>query len=72
MKRVDNWKKVFRKYSFVAHLLVAISSVAPLLFPLLDYVPTEVMFAVVGTLALFGIIGSFIKQRLDEDDSKPN
>ena len=59
---------VFKRYSFITHLLIAISSVGMMaIVPFIDYVPTWVGASVTGVLALLGILGSFIKQEVAED-----
>lgn len=63
-KKLMSWKVVMKRYSFIAHILIAISSVAPLLLPIYDYLPTWAMFTLIGLLALFGVVGSFINQSI--------
>jgi|GEM_PF-5579612 len=64
-----NWKKVFKRYSFITHLLIAISSVGfGAIIPFMDYMPFWVMCAISGVLAVMGLIGSFIKQESQEED----
>lgn len=66
-KLVNNIGKVFHKYSFIAHLLNAISAVGMVaLAPFLGYIPIHIYALVTGTLALLGIAGSFIKQEIEE------
>lgn len=66
-KLVNNIGKVFRKYSFIAHALNAISAVGMVAFaPFLGYIPLNVYASVTGVLALLGVVGSFIKQEIEE------
>ena len=59
---------VFKRYSFITHLLIAISSVGMIaVIPFIDYVPLWLGASITGVLALFGIVGSFIKQEVAED-----
>jgi NADH:ubiquinone oxidoreductase subunit 6 (subunit J) len=72
---VDNIGKVFHKYSFIAHIMNAISAVGMVvLAPFLGYIPIQAYALAVGTLALLGVAGSFIKQEVEdyEDDLKDN
>ena len=69
MKIEKDWKKVLKRYSFIAHLLVAISSVSLLaIVPFVDYVPLWVSASITVVLALLGIIGSFLKQTNQETE----
>lgn len=66
-KLVNNIGKVFHKYSFIAHILNAVSAVGMVaLAPLLGYIPVQVFALLTGGLALLGIAGSFIKQEIEE------
>jgi hypothetical protein len=69
MKKIEkDWKKVFQRYSFITHLLIAISSVGfGVIVPFVDYMPFWVMCTVSGILAILGLVGSFIKQESQED-----
>jgi len=68
MKINKDWKAVFKRYSFITHLLIAISSVGMLGIPVfIDYVPLWVGASITGVLALLGVVGSFIKQEIHED-----
>lgn len=59
---------VLKRYSFITHLLIAISSVGMIaIVPFIDYVPLWVGASITGVLALLGIIGSFVKQEAAED-----
>lgn len=72
-KLVNDVGKVFHKYSFIAHIMNAISAVGMVaLAPFLGYIPLHVYASVTGFLALVGIAGSFIKQEIEEyeDDLK--
>jgi hypothetical protein len=65
----NNWRAVFKRYSFITHLAIAVSSVLLLAIqPFMDYLPIELALTITGVLALIGIIGSFIKQEIKEDD----
>ncbi len=67
MKINKDWKDVFKRYSFITHLLIALSSVGMVaIIPFIDYIPLWVGAAVTGVLALLGVIGSFIKQETKE------
>jgi hypothetical protein len=72
MKINKDWKAVFKRYSFITHLLIAISSMGMFFFPFLDYVPLWVGVCVIGFLALCGVVGSFIKQEINEDKQDDN
>ena len=64
---VDNIGKVFKKYSFITHALNAISAVGMVaLAPFLGYIPIQTYAIITGVLALLGIVGSFIKQEIEE------
>ena len=64
---VDNVGKVFHKYSFIAHALIAVSAVGMVaLAPFLNYIPIQAYALIVGALALMGVAGSFIKQEVEE------
>jgi len=68
MKINKDWKVVFKRYSFITNLLVALSSVGMIaIVPFIDYIPLWVGASVTGVLALFGVVGSFIKQEIQED-----
>jgi len=68
MKINKDWKVVFKRYSFITNLLVALSSVGMIaIVPFIDYIPLWVGASVTGVLALFGVVGSFIKQEMQED-----
>lgn len=68
MKINKDWKTVFKRYSFITHLLVAISSVGLLgMAPYIDYIPMWAGLSLMATFALMGIVGSFIKQEVVED-----
>ncbi len=72
-KLVNNIGKVFHKYSFIAHILNAVSAVGMVaLAPFLGYIPIQAFALLTGGLALLGIAGSFIKQELEdyEDELK--
>lgn len=70
MKINKDWKVVFKRYSFITNLLVALSSVGMIaIVPFIDYIPLWVGAAVTGILALFGVVGSFIKQEIQEDNT---
>ncbi len=70
MKINKDWKAVFKRYSFITHLLVAISSVGMIaIVPFIDYVPIWVGASITAALALMGIVGSFIKQEIKEDSN---
>ncbi len=59
---------VLKRYSFITHLLIAISSVGMIaIVPFIDYLPLWVGATITGVLAILGIIGSFIKQEVAED-----
>lgn len=59
---------VLKRYSFITHLLVAISSVGMIaVVPFIDYIPLWVGASITGVFALMGIIGSFVKQEVAED-----
>jgi hypothetical protein len=71
MKINKDWKVVFKRYSFITNLLVALSSVGMIaIVPFIDYIPLWVGASVTGVLALFGVVGSFIKQEIQEDDAQ--
>ena len=62
-----DWKAIFKRYSFITHLLIAISSVGMVaIIPFLDYFPMWIGASVTGVLALLGIVGSFINQEVKE------
>lgn len=62
-----DWKTVLKRYSFLAHLAVAISSVGLIaIMPFIGYVPMPVALSVTLVLSLIGIAGSFIKQTNQE------
>lgn len=62
-----DWKTIFKRYSFITHLLIAVSSVGiPAVALFLDYFPLWVGASVTGVLALLGIVGSFINQEVKE------
>lgn len=64
---VDNVGKVFRKYSFIAHVLNAVSIVGmTAIAPFLGYFPLYIFISITGVLALLGIAGSFIKQEVED------
>lgn len=66
-KLVNNIGKVFHKYSFIAHILNAVSAVGmAALAPFLGYFPIHAFTLLTGGLALLGIAGSFIKQEIEE------
>ncbi len=66
-KLVNNIGKVFHKYSFIAHILNAVSAVGMVaLAPFLGYIPVQAFALMTGGLALLGIAGSFIKQEIEE------
>lgn len=66
-KLVNNIGKVFHKYSFIAHILNAVSAVGMVaLAPFLGYIPVQAFALMTGALALLGIAGSFIKQEIEE------
>lgn len=66
-KLVSNIGKVFHKYSFIAHIMNAVSAVGMVaLAPFLGYIPLHVYATVTGVLALLGIVGSFIKQEVED------
>lgn len=66
-KLVNNIGKVFHKYSFIAHILNAVSAVGMVaLAPFLGYIPVQAFAFITGGLALLGIAGSFIKQEIEE------
>ncbi len=66
-KLVNNIGKVFHKYSFIAHILNAVSAVGMVaLAPFLGYIPVHAFALLTGGLALLGIAGSFIKQEIEE------
>lgn len=66
-KLVNDVGKVFHKYSFITHILNAVSAVGMVaLAPFLSYIPLHVYASVTGVLALMGIAGSFIKQEVEE------
>lgn len=72
-KLVNNIGKVFHKYSFIAHILNAVSAVGMVaLAPFLGYIPVHAFAFITGGLALLGIAGSFIKQEIEdyEDELK--
>ena len=72
-KLVNNIGKVFHKYSFIAHILNAVSAVGMVaLAPFLGYIPIQAFALLTGGLALLGIAGSFIKQEIEdyEDELK--
>lgn len=70
MKKLNkDWRSVFKRYSFITHLLIAISSVGMMaILPFIDYVPLWIFSSITGVLALMGITGSFIKQEIEEDN----
>lgn len=71
MKISKEVKEVFKRYSFITHLLIAISSVGMIaVVPFIDYFPLWVGATVTGVLAVLGIIGSFIKQEVAADKEK--
>jgi hypothetical protein len=71
MKINKDWKTVFKRYSFITHLLIAISSVGLLgMAPYIDYIPMWAGLSLMATFALMGVVGSFIKQEVREDDCK--
>jgi hypothetical protein len=68
MKINKDWKVVFKRYSFITNLLVALSSVGMIaIVPFIDYIPLLVGASVTGVLALFGVVGSFVKQEIQEN-----
>lgn len=70
-RRVINrdWKTVLKRYSFIAHLLIAISSVGMMaIVPFIDYIPITLALTITAVLSLFGLAGSFWNQRLNEKD----
>lgn len=72
-KLVNNIGRVFHKYSFIAHILNAVSAGGmAFLAPFLGYFPIHAFALLTGGLALMGIAGSFIKQEIEdyEDELK--
>ena len=70
-RRVINrdWKSVFKRYSFITHLLIAISSVGMMaLVPFMDYIPVTTALAITAILSIAGLLGSFIQQRVNEKE----
>lgn len=66
-KLVNNIGKVFHKYSFIAHILNAVSAVGMVaLAPYFGYISVQSYALITGGLALLGIAGSFIKQEIEE------
>lgn len=66
-KLVNNLGKVFHKYSFIAHIMNAVSAVGMVvLAPYFGYIPVQSYALITGALALLGILGSFIKQEIEE------
>ena len=66
-KLVNNIGRVFHKYSFIAHILNAVSAVGMVaLAPYLGYFPIHIFALLTGGLALLGIAGSFIKQEIED------
>ena len=66
-KLVNNIGRVFHKYSFIAHILNAVSAVGMVaLAPYLGYFPIHTFALLTGGLALLGIAGSFIKQEIED------
>lgn len=66
-KLVGDVGRVFHKYSFIAHIMNAVSAVGMVaLAPFLGYIPLHVYASVTGVLALLGIAGSFIKQEVED------
>lgn len=66
-KLVNNIGKVFHKYSFIAHILNAVSAVGmAALAPFLGYFHIHAFALLTGGLALLGIAGSFIKQEIED------
>jgi roadblock/LC7 domain-containing protein len=71
MKKIEtNWKKVFKRYSFITHLLIAISSVGMVaIMPFIDYIPIKVFATITGVLAVMGVVGSFVRQSTQDIDN---
>ncbi len=66
-KLVNNLGKVFHKYSFIAHIMNAVSAVGMVvLAPYFGYISVQSYALITGGLALLGIAGSFIKQEIEE------
>lgn len=66
-KLVNHVGRVFYKYSFITHLLNAISAIGMVaLAPFLGYISIQAYAILTGTLALLGIAGSFISQQVNE------
>ncbi len=66
-KLVNNLGKVFHKYSFIANALNTVSAVGVVfLTPLLGHIPIQTYAMITGFLAVSGMVGSFIKQEIEE------
>ena len=66
-KLVNNIGRVFHKYSFIAHIMNAVSAVGMVvLAPYFGYISVQSYALITGALALLGIAGSFIKQEIEE------
>ena len=66
-KLVNHVGRVFYKYSFITHLLNAISAIGMVaLAPFLGSIPLHYYAMLTGALAFMGIAGSFISQQVDE------
>lgn len=64
---VNKVGKVFYKYSFITHMLNAVSAVGMVaLAPFLGYMTIQSYAMLTGGLACLGIIGSFISQQVDD------
>ena len=66
-KLVNHVGRVFYKYSFITHLLNAVSAIGMVaLAPFLGHISIQAYALLTGALALLGIAGSFISQQVDE------
>ncbi len=66
-KLVNHVGRVFYKYSFITHLLNAISAIGMVaLAPFLGHISISTYALLTGCLAILGIVGSFISQQVDE------
>lgn len=63
-----DWRTVFKRYSFLAHIAIAVSSVGIMaITPFIGTIPLSLSLGVIGTLSVLGVIGSFIQQTNKEN-----
>jgi uncharacterized membrane protein len=70
LKLVDNWHRLWKSYSILAHLvnlLIALSFVGLGALPAIsDYIPPHYLFCAVGVLSVLGIVGRILKQGIED------